>query len=224
MQKLISNIRIAVNPKIYVKDPESSDLGRRIIGESINLLDKIGFEEFTFKKLGDQIGSNESSIYRYFENKHKLLVYLCSWYWGWIEYQMAFSTANIANPTEKLKAAIKVVTRQLTDDPKTDFLNEQVLQRIVISEFFKVLQTREVDDENKEGFFLIYKGVINSLRAIIEEVNPDYPFSRSLASTVVAGSLHQQFLGAHLKTITNVGPATSATEFYTHLTLKTLVP
>lgn len=224
MQKLISNIRIAVNPKIYVKDPESSDLGRRIISESINLLDKIGFEEFTFKKLGDQIGSNESSIYRYFENKHKLLVYLCSWYWGWIEYQMAFSTANIANPTEKLKAAIKVVTRQLTDDPKTDFLNEQVLQRIVISEFFKVLQTREVDDENKEGFFLIYKGVINSLRAIIEEVNPDYPFSRSLASTVVAGSLHQQFLGAHLKTITNVGPATSATEFYTHLTLKTLVP
>lgn len=224
MQKLISNIRIAVNPKIYVKDPESSDLGRRIISESINLLDKIGFEEFTFKKLGDQIGSNESSIYRYFENKHKLLVYLCSWYWGWIEYQMAFSTANIANPTDKLKAAIKVVTRQLTDDPKTDFLNEQVLQRIVISEFFKVLQTREVDDENKEGFFLIYKGVINSLRAIIEEVNPDYPFSRSLASTVVAGSLHQQFLGAHLKTITNVGPATSATEFYTHLTLKTLVP
>lgn len=224
MQKLISNIRIAVNPKIYVKDPESSDLGRRIISESINLLDKIGFEEFTFKKLGDQIGSNESSIYRYFENKHKLLVYLCSWYWGWIEYQMAFSTANIANPTEKLKAAIKVVTRQLTDDPKTDFLNEQVLQRIVISEFFKVLQTREVDDENKEGFFLIYKGVINSLRTIIEEVNPDYPFSRSLASTVVAGSLHQQFLGAHLKTITNVGSATSATEFYTHLTLKTLTP
>ncbi len=224
MQKLISNIRIAVNPKIYVKDPESSDLGRRIISESINLLDKIGFEEFTFKKLGDQIGSNESSIYRYFENKHKLLVYLCSWYWGWTEYQMAFSTANIQDPVEKLKAAIKVVTRQLTDDPKTDFLNEQVLQRIVISEFFKVLQTREVDDENKEGFFLIYKGVINSLRAIIEEVNPDYPFSRSLASTVVAGSLHQQFLGAHLKTITNVGPATSATEFYTHLTLKTLVP
>lgn len=224
MQKLSSTIRIEVNPKIYVKDPESSDLGRRIISESIKLLDKIGFEEFTFKKLGDQIGSNESSIYRYFENKHKLLVYLCSWYWGWTEYQMAFSTANIANPTEKLKAAINVVTRQLTDDPDTDHLNEQVLQRIVISEFFKVLQTREVDDENKEGFFLIYKGVINRLRAIIEEVNPDYPFSRSLASTVVAGSLHQHFLGAHLKTITNVGPTTSATEFYTHLTLKTLVP
>ncbi len=224
MQKLFSTIRIGVNPKIFVKDPESSDLGRRIISESITLLDKTGFEEFTFKKLGEQIGSNESSIYRYFENKHKLLVYLCSWYWGWTEYQMAFSTANISDPVEKLKAAIKVVTRQLTDDPETGHLNEQVLQRIVISEFFKVLQTREVDDENKEGFFLIYKGVINRLRAIIEEVNPDYPYSRSLASTVVAGSLHQQFLGAHLTTITNIGPAMSATEFYTHLTLKTLAP
>ena len=72
MENLITNIKIQVNPKTYVKDPETSTLGKRIIQNSILLIDEIGFEEFTFKKLGEKIGSNESSIYRYFENKHKL--------------------------------------------------------------------------------------------------------------------------------------------------------
>ena len=59
---------------------------------------EIGFENFTFKKLGEQIGSNESSIYRYFESKHKLMLYLSSWYWAWIEYRLVFATNNINNP------------------------------------------------------------------------------------------------------------------------------
>ncbi len=79
MNNLLLSLKIQVNDKIYVKDPETSSLGRKIIQESILLIDEIGFENFTFKKLGERIGSNESSIYRYFESKHKLLVYLSSW-------------------------------------------------------------------------------------------------------------------------------------------------
>jgi AcrR family transcriptional regulator len=90
MNNLLLSLKIQVNDKIYVKDPETSSLGRKIIQESINLIYEIGFENFTFKKLGERIGSNESSIYRYFESKHKLLVYLSSWYWSWIEYKMVF--------------------------------------------------------------------------------------------------------------------------------------
>ncbi|MFT8175893.1 TetR/AcrR family transcriptional regulator, partial [Salmonella enterica] len=88
--ELLSQIVISVNPKLYVKNPESSELGRKIIQQSILLIDEIGFEAFTFKKLGERIGSNESSLYRYFENKHKLLLYLTSWYWGWMEYRVVF--------------------------------------------------------------------------------------------------------------------------------------
>ena len=79
MNSILSNITITVNPKLFVKNPETSDLGKKIIQKSILLMDDIGFENFTFKKLGEQIGSNESSIYRYFESKHKLLLYLSSW-------------------------------------------------------------------------------------------------------------------------------------------------
>ena len=68
MDRLLANLRINIPSSVYIKDPESSDLGKRIIEHSICLIDEIGIEAFTFKKLGDAIGSNESSIYRYFEN------------------------------------------------------------------------------------------------------------------------------------------------------------
>jgi len=103
METLFANFKIQINPKIYVKDPETSALGKKIIEHSILLINEIGFENFTFKKLGDLIGSNESSIYRYFENKHKLLIYLSSWYWSWMEYKLVFTTSNIQNPEEKFK-------------------------------------------------------------------------------------------------------------------------
>jgi hypothetical protein len=44
MQDLLANIKIQVNPKTYVKDPETSDLGKKIIQNSILLIDEIGFE------------------------------------------------------------------------------------------------------------------------------------------------------------------------------------
>ncbi|MFN7674384.1 TetR/AcrR family transcriptional regulator [Flavobacterium sp.] len=222
MNDLLLSLKIQVNDKIYVKDPETSSLGRKIIQESIILIDEIGFENFTFKKLGERIGSNESSIYRYFESKHKLLVYLSSWYWGWIEYRLVFSTNNIENPIEKLRKAIAIVTEKIEDDSSTEHINESLLNKIIIAEFTKTLLTKEVDEENKEGFFLIYKRVINRLVQMIEAVNSDYTFSKSLASSIVEGALHQHFLKNHLKTITNCNQNVSPTEFYINLVTKTL--
>ncbi|WP_309609553.1 TetR/AcrR family transcriptional regulator [Flavobacterium sp.] len=222
MQTILSNIKIQVNPKIYVKDPETSALGKKIINQSILLIDEIGFDNFTFKKLGERIGSNESSLYRYFENKHKLLVYLSSWYWSWIEYRLVFGTSNIDNNFEKLKKAITIVTEKIVDDENTEHINENVLNKIIIAEFTKTLHTKEVDDENKEGFFLIYKRVINRIINIINEINPEYPFAKSLVSTIVEGSLHQHFLRDHLKTITDCNEIINPSDFYIDVALKVL--
>ncbi|NMH25415.1 TetR/AcrR family transcriptional regulator [Flavobacterium solisilvae] len=222
MNSILSNIAITVNPKLFVKNPETSDLGKKIISQSIILINEIGFEDFTFKKLGEKIGSNESSIYRYFESKHKLLLYLCSWYWAWMEYRMLFSITNITDPMEKLKRAITIVTEKVDDDSQTQHINESILNQIIIAEFTKTLLTKEVDEENKEGFFLVYKSVINRLITIIEEVNPSYNYAKSLASSIVEGSLHQHFLKDHLKTITNCNENNSPTDFYIDLAYKTL--
>lgn len=214
MQNLLSNIKIQVNPRIYVKDPETSTLGKKIVQFSILLIDEIGFDSFTFKKLGELIGSNESSIYRYFENKHKLLIYLSSWYWTWIEYRLVFATSNISNPSEKLIKAIAIVTQKIEDDQTTEHINESVLNKIIILEFTKTIHTKEVDLENKEGYFLIYKNVINRIVEMVNAVNPDYKYAKSLVSSIVQGNLHQIFLSEHLKTITDCNDKIASNNFY----------
>ena len=217
MDQILSNIKIQLNEKLYVKDPETSTLGKKIIKNSIVLINEIGFEEFTFKKLGEKISSNESSIYRYFESKHKLLLYLSSWYWGWIEYKLAFATTNIDNPMERLRRGIAVVTQKIEDDASTLHVNESILNKIIIQEFTKTLLTKEVDEENKEGFFLVYKRVINRIIEMIHDVDPNYEYAKSLASSIVEGALHQHFLKDHLKTITNCNQDISPTDFYLNL-------
>ncbi|BDB53867.1 TetR family transcriptional regulator [Flavobacterium ammoniigenes] len=222
MQNILSNITISVNDKLYVKNPETSDLGKKIIEQSILLIDEIGFENFTFKKLGEKINSNESSIYRYFESKHKLMLYLSSWYWGWIEYKLVFATNNVSNPLEKLKKAITIVTEKVEDDSNTLHINESILNKIIIQEFTKTLLTKEVDEENKEGFFIVYKRIINRIIEFITEVNPNYTFAKSLASSIVEGALHQHFLKEHLKSITSCDETNTVTDFYIDLVAKIL--
>jgi len=217
MNTLISNFKITINDKLFVKDPETSELGKKIIKDSILLIDEIGFEHFTFKKLGNRIGSNESSLYRYFENKHKLMVYLSSWYWSWIEYKLVFATTNVSDPLDKLIKAITIVTEKIDDDLNTVHINEFILNKIIIAEFSKTLHCKEIDDDNKEGFFLVYKNIINRIVTIVNELNPDYIYAKSLVSTIVEGSLHQHFLKDHLTTITDCNDNISPTDFYLNL-------
>jgi hypothetical protein len=58
---------------------------------------------------------------------------------------------------------------------------------IVIIEFTKRFTPSEVDEENKEGYF-IYKRVINRIVAIVNEINPSsYPYAKKFNSTIVKG-------------------------------------
>ena len=221
MQELQTNIQFKINEKLFLKNPESSPLGKKILEESILLLNEIGFDNFTFRKLGDKIGSNESSIYRYFENKHKLLLYLSDWYWSWIDYRLVLATNNVVAPFERLVKAINIICEKTEDDSNTIYINEAVLNKIIILEFTKTFLTKDVDDENKEGFFLVYKRVVNRLLNIITSVNADYKFPKSLASTIVQGALHQHFLRDHLPTITE-SEAVTPQDFYIDLIYRIL--
>ena len=222
MDRLLRSIKIEINEKIYKKDPQSSDLGKKIIEHGILMIHELGFEDFTFKKLGVQIGSNESSIYRYFENKHKLLLYLTSWYWGWLEYQLVFSTNSIQDNTHKLKKAIEIVTMEIEEDSSFTYINEVLLNKIIINEYSKSYLTKEVDKENKEGYFTIYKRLADRLSEMIKMVNPEYSFPTSLASTLLEGSLHQYFLRDHFTSLTECKEPSSVTLYFTDLVFGSL--
>lgn len=203
MDELLQNLKISVSESLYLKDPESSDLGRKIIGEGILLVDKIGFENFTFKKLGAEINSNESSIYRYFENKHKFLVYITNWFWGWKEYQLTFSTYGIKDPEEKLIRAIEVMANPVEEDIRFKHINEVALNNIIINESSKSYLTKKVDEENKHGHFMLYKRLVKRVSEMIVQVDDSYPYPYSLATTIIDGSLHQHFLSQHFSSITD---------------------
>ena len=217
MEQLLRSVKIGINEKIYVKDPESSELGKRIIEESILMIDEMGFESFTFKKLGIKIGSNESSVYRYFENKHKLLLYLTSWYWGWLEYQLVFATNSMGDPKMKLEKAIEIVTKTTVEDSAFSHINEVLLNKIVVNEYSKSYLTKEVDTENKEGYFGIYKRLVTRISQMISEVDKGYGYPNSLASTILEGSLHQHFLKDHFSSLTDCHTASDPTKYFLHL-------
>ncbi len=221
MQKFQAKITINVNDKVYIKTPLSSELGKKILAGSIDLIDEIGFEEFTFKKLAKHISSTEASVYRYFESKHYLLIYLVLWYWGWQEYRLLMRLTNIDDPKERLKRAITVLTEKIEKDTAFSQIDEVKLNRIVISESSKAYFNKAVDEDNKLGFFSQYKEVVKRVSDIILEINPTFKYPHMLVSTVIEGSHHQRFFAEHLPRLTDVVEGEDAvTNFYIELVLK----
>ena len=223
MKDLLKIIQIQVNSSLYSKNPVSTDLGKNILRTSSIMIEKIGFEAFTFKKLGKELSTAESSIYRYFDNKHNLLIYLLSWYWGCMEYLMVFASTNISDSKEKLKLAIDTLCNPILIPSNNDFIDEKSINNIVISEASKSYFTKSVDQENKEGFFLAFKAPCHRLAEIIIEINPKYKYPHSLASTVVEGIISQKYFNLHLPTLTDFDSSHEGiNKFYSELVLNTI--
>jgi len=200
MEKLVFRL----NEHLYLRDPQSSELGQKIIGASVSLIDKLGFEQFTFKKLAEEINSAEASIYRYFENKHRLLLYLIDWYWNWLEYKIEMRTTNIYDHAERLRTALRVLAEEKKFDPHFEGIDESALHRIVVAEMDKTYLTKQVDDDNKVGLFLQFKSVSKKLAAMINDLNPKFPFAYSLSSTVLMAINQQLFFSHHLPSLSNI--------------------
>lgn len=74
MKSLLANIKIRVDERVYLKDPEGSEKGRSIVEQRILLIDELGLESFTFKKLAERIGPTEVTIYRHFATDQSTLL------------------------------------------------------------------------------------------------------------------------------------------------------
>lgn len=214
MENILTNIRIQINENLYIKDPESSLLGSQIVTHGIQLINSIGFEQFTFKKLAKRIKSTESSVYRYFENKHKFLLYITSLYWSYMEYRLVIETNSIEDAYSKLIKAVEIVTGTPENLSLSLAIDQLALREIVISEFTKAYHNKAVDDENKKGFFKVYKRLVFRLTKMIENVSENYAYPKSLASSLIDGALHQHFLAMHFQNITDCNTAEKTCEFF----------
>lgn len=213
-------VHIKVDEIFYSKNPDRSDLGRKIVSTSISMISELGLENFTFKKLGVRIGSPESSIYRYFDNKHALLVYLVAWYWNWVDYRIAFSTANIKSPEEKLNNAIDILVQPVTIDRSISHINEVLLKEIIITESVKAYHTKNVDKENKNGNFKDYKKVVHRVSELVLEVSPNFEYPHMLISTIIEGMHQQRYFAEHLPSLTDIKSNEDAISSFYHQLIK----
>ncbi|NBV08545.1 MAG: TetR/AcrR family transcriptional regulator [Flavobacteriia bacterium] len=223
MYSIFHQIKLPINEKLFLKDPSTTTVGQKMLDESILLINELGFEKFTFKKLAVTISSTEATIYRYFESKHKLLLYLINWYWCCISTRLLFETTNIIDPKIKLQKAIHLLTSIPNPKKENLLMNEFLLKKIVINEASKVIQTKEVDNENKDGVFTLYKNVVFTVANMINEVSPDYRFPNMLVTSMIEGSSQQHFFAEHLPRLTNAEVEKDFVEvFYQELIFKTI--
>ena len=210
-------LQFNMNPSLFLRDPEGTDLGKNIIQHSIQLIHDTGFEAFTFKKLAESIGTTEAGVYRYFENKHKLLVYIISWYWRWLDFQIGYQTKNLTNPISKLKKVITILATTVEDDLMTGHVDESILHQILISEGSKAFLTKQVNQDNKQEYFKPYKDLCNTVGEIILECNPKYKYPHSLASTIIEMAHLQNFFMNHLPSLTDFSKSKDEKEIIKYL-------
>jgi len=193
-----------VNEHIYLRDPESSELGKQIVKNAIDLIQELGFEHFTFKKLALKMSTTEASIYRYFENKHRLLLYILNWYWSYMEFLVDFTVQNIENPKEKLTLIINLFTQALPESTNLLDYNKSFLNQIVLSESSKVYLVKEIKEINSFQVFKPYKDLCNKIAEVMLSLNPTYAYSRSLSSTLIETAHSQQYFSKNLPRLTDI--------------------
>lgn len=205
-------LKFTVNDALFIRDPEGTEIGKQIVKNSIDLIHNLGFEQFTFKKLAVEIGSTEATIYRYFENKHRILLYIMNWYWSYLEYLVDFKLQNIADKKTRLKLIVDLLTHELPESTSKLDYNKKFLNKIVIAESSKAYLVKEVTEINKAAAFKPYKDLCAKIADVIKAYNPKYKYPRSLSTTLIEASHQQQYFSQYLPRLTDA-PASGKPNF-----------
>ncbi len=196
-------LKFKVNEHLFLKDPENSEIGKSIVRNSIELIYETGFESFTFKKLAKKINSTEATVYRYFSSKHKLLTYILNWYWSYVEFISKQRLQEIKEPQLKMEKILEIITH---NDETVDTIEDYDLSKlhsIIVAESSKSYLVKEVDEINKEMVFSPLKSLCSFFAEVISEAKPDFPYSKSFASTLLETAHNQQFFSQHLPKLTD---------------------
>jgi AcrR family transcriptional regulator len=211
-----------INDLLFLRDPQQSALGQRIVREGSLMISEMGLEEFTFRKLAFRLKTNESSIYRYFESKHRLLLYLIQYYWYWMDFELTQHLKNVSDVRKKIDVLIDLL--MLRSPSATSVivnLDMRVIHGIVIREASKAYLTNHVNEDNSRQFFKPYKQFCNRAAAIIQEFKPGYLYPRSLSSTLIETAHDQYFFMRHLPSLTDFGETRNEAQI--HAFLKSLI-
>jgi hypothetical protein len=181
----------------------------------------LGYEQFTFKKLALEIQTTEATLYRYFENKHRLLLYILNWYWCYMEYLVDVKLQHLTDKKQRLLHIIDLITEELPGSAGEYDYNKKYLNQIVIRESSKVYLVKDVQEINKDEVFQPYKELCARIADLISDYNKNYKYPRSLATTLIETSHDQRYFATNLPRLTDANPKKK--ENFTALFLKDLM-
>lgn len=220
---MIVQIKLNMPEKSYVKDPQETRLGMAILTSSIDLIDSIGFENITFKKLALEVGTTEASIYRYFENKYQLLLYLYAWYWALMNYRITTETIHLHSNKEKLDYALNMLISRDESSVQISMINQHKLYSIIENEGIKSLLTKNIEAVNQTGAFSNYKEVVSLLSTWINDISPSFPYPNMLVTTIIEGAHMQHYFADHLPRLTNTEDNQDTVKQFYQLLLTTML-
>ena len=93
-----------------------------------------------------------------------------------MDYKIVLQTANIDDPKEKIMHAIELLAADIKQDSDFSFINEVLLNKIIIMESSKAYHNKDIDIENEKGFFKTYKQVVHRVSEFVLEYNPKFEF------------------------------------------------
>lgn len=182
----------------------SNAMGTRILTEGLALMNGIGLEAFTFKKLAERMGSTEVTVYHYFANKQRLLQYYFQMYWLWLGTHCRHEGRSLKDPRARLHGDIRAICGIWPGDSRAMHFDPADLRRLVINEGSKSFLHKNVDLDNERKVFKPYKDLIAHIAAEVRACSPRRRHAHTFATTLVEMAHSLEFAMQHLPALTEL--------------------
>ena len=218
-----SHILLRPDAVLHLRNPEATDLGSSMLREGIGLMNEIGLEAFTFRKLAARIGCTEVSLYKYFPNKQRLLQYYFQLYWLWLRQVCGRQVELASDPKEALSSCMHVICGVWPERMPVPQLPPKALRQLLIEEGMKSYLHKNVDEDNARRLFLPYKELSAFLAERMVACRRDVPMPRSFATTILEMAHSLPFAMAHLPSLTELSQRKGMQHLADHLLHRTLI-
>lgn len=218
----MDGVHLRPDPALSLRDPDATELGRSMLSGGLELMNEIGLEAFTFRKLAERIGSTEASLYKYFPNKHRLLQYYFQLYWLWLRRLCGREAERSRDPRDALRRSIEAICGVWPRALPELQLDPEALRRLVIDEGMKSYLHKNVDADNARRLFAPYKELSAFLAERLSACRRGVPMPRSFATTVIEMAHSLPFAMEHLPSLTELSSRKDLRELARHLLHRTI--
>jgi hypothetical protein len=115
-----------------------------------------------------------------------------------------FKTNNLSNSLEKIKVINQILPWKMEEEHAVkDKISLKDLHQMIIYESSKVYLTKHATEDNQYQLFKPYKNLCARISDICKDLNPEYPYTRPLASAIIEIAHFQDFFMMHLPSLTD---------------------